>query len=322
MCSSDLLGANDGIVSTASLLVGVAAADATQSSLLAAGIAGVVAGAMSMAAGEYVSVHSQADTEKADLDRERRELETDEAGERRELTGIYIGRGLTPDLARQVADQLMAHDALAAHARDELGITESTSARPLQAAAASAASFAVGAVIISVIGTFTRNFEAALFGNVLGVTGTDVAVVAVTFLGACAAVFLRYRQLLFATFDPEVAEVSGVRTARTDALLAVLLSALITVCMNVLGVTLIAAMLVVPPVVGRLLTDSFGRMLGISVAVGTVCGFVGVYLSYYLDWASGPAVVLTAATIFVAAYAVSGFRRRRLPAAAIDAHVG
>jgi manganese/iron transport system permease protein/iron/zinc/copper transport system permease protein len=184
------------------------------------------------------------------------------------------------------------------------------------------ASFAVGAVIISVIGTFTRNFEAALFGNVLGVTGTDVAVVAVTFLGACAAVFLRYRQLLFATFDPEVAEVSGVRTARTDALLAVLLSALITVCMNVLGVTLIAAMLVVPPVVGRLLTDSFGRMLGISVAVGTVCGFVGVYLSYYLDWASGPAVVLTAATIFVAAYAVSGFRRRRLPAAAIDAHVG
>ena len=184
------------------------------------------------------------------------------------------------------------------------------------------ASFAVGAVIISVIGTFTRNFEAALFGNVLGVTGTDVVVVALTFLAACGAVFLRYRQLLFATFDPDVAEVSGVRTARTDALLAVLLSALITVCMNVLGVTLIAAMLVVPPVVGRLLTDSFARMLGISVAVGTVCGFVGVYLSYYLDWASGPAVVLTAAAIFVAAYAVSGFRRRRLPAAAIDAHVG
>lgn len=184
------------------------------------------------------------------------------------------------------------------------------------------ASFAVGAVIISVIGTFTRNFEAALFGNVLGVTGTDVVVVGLTFLGACAAVFLFYRQLLFATFDPEVAEVSGVRTARTDALLAVLLSALITVCMNVLGVTLIAAMLVVPPVVGRLLTDSFAKMLGISVAVGTVCGFVGVYLSYYLDWASGPAVVLTAASIFVVAYAVSGIRRRRLPAAAIDAHVG
>ncbi|MFM8944928.1 MAG: metal ABC transporter permease [Actinomycetota bacterium] len=184
------------------------------------------------------------------------------------------------------------------------------------------ASFAVGAVIISVLGTFSRNFEAALFGNVLGVTGTDVVIVGLTFLVACAAVFLFYRQLLFATFDPEVAEVSGVRTARTDALLAVLLSALITVCMNVLGVTLIAAMLVVPPVVGRLLTDSFAKMLGISVAVGTVCGFVGVYLSYYLDWASGPAVVLTAASIFVVAYAVSGIRRRRLPAAAIDAHVG
>ena len=142
-----VLGANDGIVSTASLLVGVAAAEASETSLLTAGIAGLVAGAMSMAAGEYVSVHSQADTEKADLDRERRELETDDAGERRELMAIYIGRGLTPDLARQVSDQLMAHDALGAHARDELGITEHSSARPLQAAAASAASFAVGAAL-------------------------------------------------------------------------------------------------------------------------------------------------------------------------------
>jgi VIT1/CCC1 family predicted Fe2+/Mn2+ transporter len=118
-----------------------------RAAVLAAGIAGVVAGAMSMAAGEYVSVHSQADTEKADLDRERRELETDDAGERRELMGIYIGRGLTPELARQVSDQLMAHDALGAHARDELGITELSSARPLQAAAASAASFAIGALL-------------------------------------------------------------------------------------------------------------------------------------------------------------------------------
>jgi VIT1/CCC1 family predicted Fe2+/Mn2+ transporter len=142
-----VLGANDGIVSTASLLVGVAAAESSHTAVLAAGIAGVVAGAMSMAAGEYVSVHSQADTEKADLDRERRELETDDAGERRELMGIYIGRGLTPELARQVTDQLMAHDALGAHARDELGITELSSARPLQAAAASAASFAIGAVL-------------------------------------------------------------------------------------------------------------------------------------------------------------------------------
>jgi VIT1/CCC1 family predicted Fe2+/Mn2+ transporter len=150
-----VLGANDGIVSTASLIVGVAAAEASHEAVLAAGIAGVVAGAMSMAAGEYVSVHSQADTEKADLDRERRELETDDAGERRELTGIYIGRGLPPELARQVADQLMAHDALGAHARDELGITELSSARPLQAATASAASFAVGAILPLLVAALT-----------------------------------------------------------------------------------------------------------------------------------------------------------------------
>jgi manganese/iron transport system permease protein/iron/zinc/copper transport system permease protein len=183
------------------------------------------------------------------------------------------------------------------------------------------ASFAVGIVIISVIGSFTRNFEAVLFGNVLGVSSTDVAIVAAVALSAGTAVFLRYRQLLFTTFDPEVADVSGVSTARMDVLLAVLLTALITVCMSVLGVTLIAAMLVIPPVIGRLLTDSFHRMLWISVATGTFCGFTGVYLSYYLDWASGPAVVLTASVIFVAAYVVSTVRHRRLPEAALDAHV-
>jgi VIT1/CCC1 family predicted Fe2+/Mn2+ transporter len=142
-----VLGANDGIVSTASLLVGVAAADASHSALLTAGIAGAAAGAMSMAAGEYVSVSSQSDSEQADLARERRELETDDAGERRELIGIYMGRGLNAELARQVADQLMEHDALGAHARDELGITDLSTARPLQAAAASAASFACGALL-------------------------------------------------------------------------------------------------------------------------------------------------------------------------------
>jgi len=142
-----VLGANDGIVSTASLLVGVAAADASHAGLLTAGIAGAVAGAMSMAAGEYVSVSSQADSERADLARERSELETDDAGERRELMGIYIGRGLSHDLAKRVADELMAHDALGAHARDELGITDLSIARPLQAAAASAASFACGALL-------------------------------------------------------------------------------------------------------------------------------------------------------------------------------
>jgi len=150
-----VLGANDGIVSTASLLVGVAAAEASHTALLAAGVAALVAGAMSMAAGEYVSVHSQADTDKADLDRERRELETDHAGEHRELMAIYIGRGLTPDLARQVSDQLMAHDALGAHARDELGITDRSSARPLQAAAASAASFAIGALLPLLVAALT-----------------------------------------------------------------------------------------------------------------------------------------------------------------------
>jgi VIT1/CCC1 family predicted Fe2+/Mn2+ transporter len=142
-----VLGANDGIVSTASLVLGVAAADASHSSILVAGVAGLAAGAMSMAAGEYVSVHSQSDVEKADLDRERRELETDNAAEHNELTAIYIGRGLEPALARKVADQLMAHDALGAHARDELGFSSATAARPVQAALTSAASFASGAAL-------------------------------------------------------------------------------------------------------------------------------------------------------------------------------
>lgn len=125
-----VLGANDGIVSTASLLVGLAAAHASQESLLATGVAGLVAGAMSMAAGEYVSVHSQADTERADLKRERAELDTDQDAETRELTAIYVARGLAPALAAQVAVQLMQHDALGAHARDELGISATMSARP------------------------------------------------------------------------------------------------------------------------------------------------------------------------------------------------
>ena len=142
-----MLGANDGIVSTASLVLGVAAAHATHSSVLVAGVAGLVAGAMSMAAGEYVSVHSQADTEQAELELERAELEADDKGERRELAAIYVGRGLDPSLAKQVAEQLMAHDALGAHARDELGISETLRARPIQAALASAGSFAVGAAM-------------------------------------------------------------------------------------------------------------------------------------------------------------------------------
>jgi VIT1/CCC1 family predicted Fe2+/Mn2+ transporter len=142
-----VLGANDGIVSTASLIVGVASASAASSDVLVAGVAGLVAGAMSMAAGEYVSVSSQSDTEKADLDRERLELETQPESEREELAEIYVKRGVEPGLAQQVADQLMARDRLAAHAHDELGISAMTTARPIQAALTSAATFAVGAAM-------------------------------------------------------------------------------------------------------------------------------------------------------------------------------
>ena len=142
-----VLGANDGIVSTASLVVGIAAANADRPELLIASIAGLVAGAMSMAAGEYVSVSSQSDTEEADLARERYELESNEAYEREELANIYIQRGLDRPLAEQVAEQLMAHDALGAHARDELGLHDMNRARPIQAALASAAAFAVGALL-------------------------------------------------------------------------------------------------------------------------------------------------------------------------------
>jgi VIT1/CCC1 family predicted Fe2+/Mn2+ transporter len=159
-----VLGANDGLISTASLVVGVATAGAARPVVLVSGVAGLLAGAMSMAAGEYVSVSSQADTERADLARERAELTNDEVAERAELAAIYVGRGLRPELAGQVAAQLMAHDALAAHARDELGLSEATSARPIQAAVASAASFAVGAAVPLVV-------------VVLGSTGTLVPVV-------------------------------------------------------------------------------------------------------------------------------------------------
>jgi VIT1/CCC1 family predicted Fe2+/Mn2+ transporter len=142
-----VLGANDGIVSTASLVLGVAAAGASSRNILIAGVAGLVAGAMSMASGEYVSVSSQADTERADLDRERKELAADPVQEQAELAAIYVGRGLDAGLASSVATQLMAHDALGAHGRDELGISETLTARPVQAALASAGTFSVGAVL-------------------------------------------------------------------------------------------------------------------------------------------------------------------------------
>lgn len=175
-----VLGANDGVVSTASLVLGVAAAEATRSAVLVAGVAGLVAGAMSMAAGEYVSVSSQADTERADLERERRELAEPGTAEHEELAGIYIARGLEPGLARQVADQLMVHDALGAHARDELGISAHLTARPVQAAVTSAASFAVGAALPLIV------VAAVPAGSLVPiVAGTSLAFLAV--LGAVAA---------------------------------------------------------------------------------------------------------------------------------------
>ena len=196
-----VLGANDGIVSTASLVVGVAAADATHSAVLVAGVAGLVAGAMSMAAGEYVSVSSQSDTEKADLDRERRELAADIDHEHKELAAIYVDRGLDPELARQVAVQLMAKDPLAAHARDELGISEMITARPIQAALTSAITFAVGAalplltVVISPVAYMipvvsgTSLVFLALLGTLAAYTGGAPVVAGaarVTFWGAIA----------------------------------------------------------------------------------------------------------------------------------------
>ena len=175
-----VLGANDGLISTASLVVGVAASGAPRPAVLIAGVAGLVAGAMSMAAGEYVSVSSQADIEGADLARERRELASNDVAERAELAAIYVGRGLTPVLAAQVAEQLMAKDALAAHARDELGHSEATSARPLQAALASAITFAVGALAPVVISAVVSH---ALLPSL--VTASTLVLLAV--LGALAA---------------------------------------------------------------------------------------------------------------------------------------
>jgi vacuolar iron transporter family protein len=196
-----VLGANDGIVSTASLIVGVAAASQGRGEILVAGVAGLVAGAMSMAAGEYVSVSSQADTERADLAREKAELETQPDLELEELTQMYVARGVSADLARQVAVQMTAKDALGAHARDELGISEVTTARPIQAALASAATFAVGAALPLLLAVIlplnilvmTVSAASILFLALLGGVGAKVggapilkAVVRVTFWGAMA----------------------------------------------------------------------------------------------------------------------------------------
>ena len=209
-----VLGANDGIVSTASLIVGVAAADANRSNVLVAGLAGLVAGAMSMAAGEYVSVSSQSDTENADLERERRELATDSEHEHAELAAIYVERGLDPQLAKEVARQLMVKDPLGAHARDELGISDTLSAQPVQAAFASAGSFAVGAVlplllVLLVPGTaltWTVSGGSLLFLALLGAlaaraggSAVGISVARVTFWGALAMALTAGVGALFGT---------------------------------------------------------------------------------------------------------------------------
>jgi VIT1/CCC1 family predicted Fe2+/Mn2+ transporter len=207
-----VLGANDGILSTSSLVLGVAASQANHNGVVVAGVAGLVAGAMSMAAGEYVSVHSQADTEEAELEFERAELKADDKGEHRELMAINVARGLEASLAKQVADQLMVHDALGAHARDELGISAALRARPIQAALASAGSFAVGAalpilvtsivppsgLILFVSGT-SLVFLALLGGLAACAGGADVTAgaIRVTFWGALAMALTAGVGLLF-----------------------------------------------------------------------------------------------------------------------------
>ena len=196
-----VLGANDGVLSTSGLIIGVASAHATHNSVVVAGLSGLVAGAMSMSAGEFVSVSSQADSERADLDRERIELRQDPTGERNELAGIYVKRGLDRGLATKVAEQLMAHDALGAHSRDELGISDENTARPIQAALASAASFAVGAALplgVALIAPVASAIVAVsasslIFLALLGAVGAKTgganmlkAAVRVTFWGALA----------------------------------------------------------------------------------------------------------------------------------------
>jgi ABC-type Mn2+/Zn2+ transport system permease subunit len=172
------------------------------------------------------------------------------------------------------------------------------------------ASFALGVALISRYRRFTRNFEAALFGNILGVTNEDLVVVAAVSLAALALILVLYKQLLFVTFDPEVAPVYGVPSGRTEMAFALLLAGTIIASMQVMGVTLIAAALVIPAIVARLLTDSFSTMLWLSTLVGALCGLVGIYLSYFLDVSSGATIVLVAATLFAVTFGTVGLRRR------------
>ncbi len=193
------------------------------------------------------------------------------------------------------------------------------------------ASFALGVALISKSRSFEQNFESALFGNILGVTPGDLIAIGVVAAVIAIGVFFGYKQLLFATFDPEIAPIYGVPTRWVDTGFALALAATIVVCMNVVGVTLIAAAIVIPPVAARLLTDSFGRLVLISLVFGAACGFAGMFLSYYADIASGPAIILLAAAAFGVVYGVTalrGSRRRAVspgrvsesPLAGVDVH--
>ena len=177
------------------------------------------------------------------------------------------------------------------------------------------ASFALGLALFAVFGRRGRSFDAALFGSILGVEGSDVIAIVILTVVVAALIFVGYRHLLFATFDPDVAEASGVRTARVDAVLTLVLATAILATMQVLGVTLIAAALVIPATVARMLTDSFGRMLLLATVVGATMGFVGMNVSYHLDIQSGPSIVLVGAALFTVVFAATGVTRRtRLPA--------
>jgi manganese/iron transport system permease protein/iron/zinc/copper transport system permease protein len=181
------------------------------------------------------------------------------------------------------------------------------------------ASFALGLALFALFGRHGTNFDAALFGSILGVGTDDVIAILVVSLLAGALIFLRYRALLFTTFDPEVADVAGVNTARIDAMLTVVLACSILATMQVLGVTLIAAVLVIPAAIARMLTNSFARMLQLATGIGAVCGFVGMNLSYHLDIQSGPTIVLVAATIFAAVFIATGITGRRRAAGLVAA---
>jgi manganese/iron transport system permease protein/iron/zinc/copper transport system permease protein len=173
------------------------------------------------------------------------------------------------------------------------------------------ASFAIGVALISMTSSFTTNFEAALFGNILGVTELDLAVVGVVTVAIAALIVLFYKQLLFVTFDPEVAPIFGVRGRFVDSLFALMLAATIVASINVVGVTLIAATLIIPATTARLVTDSFARMLVLSAALGAISGALGMYLSYWLDISSGATIVLLEASIFVVVFVVAALSRRR-----------